>query len=662
MAPQNRKRPREDDGHEQELSGEAEAAYRTLREVFPTKSWRYLRDKVVNWPGGSVEQLVEQLLTSESNGGEANESVIVLDDTADFEETAGGSNEGTEAADNTMYVGEDDAAIAGEESNPTGSSSSGNVGYMERNYSTLCALFPDVSPVFLQEQAWNIGDDPEKLEAFISNSLERKSSLPSRKEYEKEQSKKLDESKIRNMRVTEFLTQYTDPHQHFLDTTTAVSEGYKAHALFYITKHFPSISVSEVQKVLEQHNGHFVPTIKQVGKMPQSKKGKKAALKLPVKPNEMDHSFLKEYIYFKLEPKIRKWQDKEERKRAKAVEQARKVGGLFECQVCFDSDCLVVEVAMCDGGCMFCRDCVRRGSEVQIGDSKSVISCLTGCGENIPVAVLQVVLPATMLSKLVQRRQMEEVQAAGLEDLVNCPACSFATIMPDKEDKVIICGNQECGKMTCRLCGEESHLPLSCDEVEKDGEVVARTNLEDAMTEAMVRACVRCKKRFFKDEGCNKMQCECGQSMCYLCRKPVENDYTHFYAQGASPVKGKCPLWSDNVNLHKAEVMKAAEEAKKAVDGKKLKYDPTKNMEKPPEGFDPKALHNNFGGNGEYMEGDDDDSDDDSDDGSFIDDDDDVEYWDYRRGRRHVFEDEVEEDDFDDEDEEGGGYRPYDWM
>ena len=96
--------------------------------------------------------------------------------------------------------------------------------------------------------------------------------------------------------------------------------------------------------------------------------------------------------------------------------------------------------------------------------------------------------------------------------------------------------------------------------MEKDGEVVARTKLEDAMTEAMVRACVKCNKRFFKDEGCNKMKCECGQSMCYLCRKPVDDDYKHFYALGASPVKGKCPLWSDNTNLHKAEVLKKAAE------------------------------------------------------------------------------------------------------
>jgi TRIAD3 protein (E3 ubiquitin-protein ligase RNF216) len=183
---------------------------------------------------------------------------------------------------------------------------------------------------------------------------------------------------------------------------------------------------------------------------------------------------------------------------------------------------------MCEAGCMFCRDCVRRGSEVQIADSKSIISCLISCGENIPLPVLQTVLPALMFSKLVQRRQMEEVQAAGLKDLVQCPACSFATIMSDPEDKVIVCGNQECGKMTCRICGEESHVPLPCDEVAKDGEVVARSKLEDAMTEAMVRACVRCKKRFFKDEGCNKMKCECGQSMCYLCRQPVDNNYKYW--------------------------------------------------------------------------------------------------------------------------------------
>ena len=121
-------------------------------------------------------------------------------------------------------------------------------------------------------------------------------------------------------------------------------------------------------------------------------------------------------------------------------------------------------------------------------------------------------------------------------------------------------------------------MPLSCEEVEKDHEVFARTKLENAATEAMIRQCTKCKKRFFKEEGCNKMQCECGQSMCYLCRKSVEDSYTHFYGQGADPIPGKCPLWSDNKNLHKDEVIKAVEAAKKKIDVKNLKNDPTKHM------------------------------------------------------------------------------------
>jgi len=654
-----RKRPRYDSDDTESLSDKAEAAYQTLVEMFPSKSKKYLKEKAVNWSGERMEALVEQLLVE---GVDNDKSVIMVEDSSqELGDEVGGSQ-------NNSFVEEDltgmaDTSIPIDDDNQTvdlgqsSSSSSKVTNYIENNYSTLCSLFPDVSPIFLQEQAWEIGDDTSKLEAFISNSLERKSSLPSKKEYEKEQLKLSEMKKIRGLTANDFLDQYTDPHQFFLDTTSTVSQLYKEHAVFYITKHFPLVPVSAVQEALAQHNGHFIPTLKQVENFPVgNKKGKKVAKKsVPQKPKEMDLQFLKEYVYYKLEPKIRKVEARKEKKKAKAVEEARKVGGLFECQICFDSDCLVADVAMCEKGCMFCRDCVRRGAEVQIGDSKSVISCLTNCGDTIPVGVLQVVLPTTMFSKLVQRMQLEEVQAAALDDLVQCPACSFATVMPNPEDKVLVCGNPECGRESCRLCGEESHVPLTCDEVEKDGEVVARTKLEDAMTEAMLRECVSCKKRFFKEEGCNKMQCECGQAMCYLCRQPVGKDYTHFYGQGASPLKGKCPLWSDNTNLHKAEVLKAAEKAKTTVDTKKLKYDPTKNMEKPPDGFDPKALHNNFGQNGEYLEeGESDDSDED-DDGFIVEDEDD--YYDFDG---FIIRDFV---DLEDEDEEYfDGYRANDWL
>ena len=42
-----------------------------------------------------------------------------------------------------------------------------------------------------------------------------------------------------------------------------------------------------------------------------------------------------------------------------------------------------------------------RGAGIQIGDSKTDIECLVVCWQNLPLAVLQTVLPHKMYSKLV---------------------------------------------------------------------------------------------------------------------------------------------------------------------------------------------------------------------------------------------------------------------
>lgn len=67
-----------------------------------------------------------------------------------------------------------------------------------------------------------------------------------------------------------------------------------------------------------------------------------------------------------------------------------------------------------------------------------------------------------------------------------CPFCEFAAI-PASEDKVFRCLNSDCMKETCRLCKEPSHIPLRCEEVEKDADVQVRTYIENKMTEALVR-------------------------------------------------------------------------------------------------------------------------------------------------------------------------------
>jgi TRIAD3 protein (E3 ubiquitin-protein ligase RNF216) len=63
---------------------------------------------------------------------------------------------------------------------------------------------------------------------------------------------------------------------------------------------------------------------------------------------------------------------------------------------------------------------------------------------------------------------------------------------------VFICLSPECGKKSCRLCQEISHIPLRCEEVEKDAEVQKRTYIENKMAEAMIRKCYNCKTPYIK--------------------------------------------------------------------------------------------------------------------------------------------------------------------
>ncbi|KAF9888876.1 hypothetical protein FE257_008246 [Aspergillus nanangensis] len=82
--------------------------------------------------------------------------------------------------------------------------------------------------------------------------------------------------------------------------------------------------------------------------------------------------------------------------------------------------------------------------------------------------------------------------------------------------KKFTCRNPLCGQASCINCLKAWRDPHICHEPLL---LDLRATVEAARTAALKRTCPRCSLSFVKSDGCNKLTCICGYSMCYLCRK-----------------------------------------------------------------------------------------------------------------------------------------------
>jgi len=88
------------------------------------------------------------------------------------------------------------------------------------------------------------------------------------------------------------------------------------------------------------------------------------------------------------------------------------------------------------------------------------------------------------------------------------------------------CLSSACGRASCLSCSTPWHDPHLCYSSQLTS---LRLTLERATTDAIKRTCPQCNLSFVKSEGCNKLVCLCGYSMCYVCREGLgKQGYTHF--------------------------------------------------------------------------------------------------------------------------------------
>ncbi|KAL6706833.1 hypothetical protein ACN47E_005169 [Coniothyrium glycines] len=258
-----------------------------------------------------------------------------------------------------------------------------------------------------------------------------------------------------------------------------------------------------------------------------------------------------------------KRREAEETEQAEATnfQQAKQNGQIAECPCCCEEIAMNRTVS-CDGEEVhwFCMECPKRQIENEMGQSQCRPKCFatSDCNGTFSRSQLQQILSETTFERLEHMQQMEDLKAADLDFLSECPFCDFRMECPPVEiDREFRCQSTKCGKTSCRLCQKESHIPLSCQEAQKDGQLTLRHTVEEAMSEALIRHCNQCKHPFVKEMGCNKMTCtHCRNVQCYVCSENVDS-YLHF---GAGQ-HGKCPLHENVEDRHEQEVKRAADEA-----------------------------------------------------------------------------------------------------
>ncbi|XP_063978721.1 uncharacterized protein LOC135163309 [Diachasmimorpha longicaudata] len=435
---------------------------------------------------------------------------------------------------------------------------------VDDTYEHLLEIFPDADPTFLRDTAEDTHNDHQALEAFIEKSL-KSPTYPTREQYLSKM--RITEEQLlytSNFTVPAFLEKFPDPFKHFIDASRKCKHN--TVGFEFLKSQFNRIKVVTVSKVYSDAQWNLSIAAARLKKIGVDMSSSRKSYEIPTE----DINMLQEMAFILHQNEIKKYIDDRKQVEEAEFKKLKNANRLVECQCCFDNECMPSKCSSCDQGHIFCNACIIKGTDTRLGDGDTHVPCFQDCGSEFSLATLQKILKPTKFSILVKKRQAAEVAAAGLEGLVSCPFCPFASIPPEGY-KVFKCLNPECMKESCIQCKEPNHVPLKCSEVGKADK--ARKYIEEKMTEALARKCYNCKKAYFKEEGCNKITCHCGAIMCYLCDKKI-TDYNHFRGQGCDDMT-KCPLYSDNAVLNAETVRRVANEARIEL----LRQDPSLNIE-----------------------------------------------------------------------------------
>lgn len=173
-----------------------------------------------------------------------------------------------------------------------------------------------------------------------------------------------------------------------------------------------------------------------------------------------------------------------------------------------------------DCGHIFCCPCLLEQCDSAIKSRDSFpLQCLRkGCGAPILLADLRTLLAGDKLEELF-RSSLSSFVASSEGKFRFCPSPDCPSVYqvagPDTPRKTFVCG--ACSVETCTSCHMESHSFISCEkykEFKQDPDLSLR---EWCKGKEHVKECPVCGYIIEKIDGCNHIECKCGNHICWVC-------------------------------------------------------------------------------------------------------------------------------------------------
>ncbi|CAM9350993.1 unnamed protein product [Choristocarpus tenellus] len=165
----------------------------------------------------------------------------------------------------------------------------------------------------------------------------------------------------------------------------------------------------------------------------------------------------------------------------------------------------------------FCKGCWRGYLASKVSEGPTCV--YTTCPEHKCPQIVSEAVFKDFLSEeeLVQYRRFSLSSFVDINKTLRfCPGkdCGMVVKAPLSCPRV----RCRCGAVFCFKCGEETHEPASCAELEAWKEKCQNESETANWIVANTKQCPKCKTRIEKNQGCNHMTCrQCKGEFCWIC-------------------------------------------------------------------------------------------------------------------------------------------------